>query len=856
MNRPFSRSARARRYSHRLSTLALVGAALAAPTFAAEPTAKTPDERRADYFARFESDRLPAEPLAPMHLEECVGGMAGIYPCDHVDLLEFMPIATIGGGSANDIWGWTDPLTGKEYALLGRTNGTSFIDISDPEHAVYLGNLPTQTGSSTWRDIKTYADHAFIVSDNNGAHGMQVFDLTRLRTVASPPATFTPDFVYTSINSAHNVAINEETGFAFIVGGSGGGNTCSGGLHMVNIQNPTSPVFAGCFSSHGYTHDTQCVTYDGPDTAHVGDEICFSSNGPSEQLGIVDVTNKAAPASLSSTPYAGSSYPHQGWLTEDHRYFLLDDELDESDFGHNTRTRVWDVSNLEAPVLLGHFSSPTPAIDHNQYVRGNYSFQANYRSGLRILRIDDPAQAQLTQVGFFDVYPSSDSASFNGAWSVYPYFESGVVIVSGIEQGLFVLQPTNLCDVPTDPSGLAATPNGDNRIDLAWTGSGVSGNTFLVERAFGGCGGTFEEIASGLVAPAFSDLTPSGGITYGYRVRERDASGFCQSGYSTCVEAETTGSCTAAPDFAGLASATTPATATCRVDLAWAAATPICAGPVTYNVYRDPNPDFVPSPANRIAIGVTGTGWQDSTAPSLQPVTYVVRALDSSSGAEESNGVHRSTRATGPIVDGTFSTGGEPGEPPLDTFGAPLSPEAPEHAGWHIVDARHHNGNYSFHSSTGSDICITLEADLDLTAGQSSQLAFWTAFDIEPGWDGGVIDVSTNGGASWTRLTPAGGYPGSITNAGNACGLGVGSAVFNGTNLTFQQKTVGLGAYSGQAIRLRWQYSSDSAVNQEGWYVDDIAVTHAQVPSACTSALLLFADHEEGDTSDWSSTQN
>lgn len=832
---------------------------LAVPLGAAEPAhfvASTPEERLAAYRARFEADRQPGWPgETPQHFTPCVDGQAGAWPCDHVDLYEHMPLSAIGGSgeNANDIWGWADPLDGTEYAIIGLTDGTSFVDISDPENAVFVGKLPTHTGSSSWRDIKTYADHAFIVSDANGNHGLQVFDLARLRT-AVPPATFTEDAWYGNVGSVHNLAINETTGFAYLVGSSSGTTECSGGLHMVNIQNPTSPAFAGCFSGHGYTHDTQCVVYAGPDTAHVGKEVCLSSNGPSEQLGIVDVTTKSNPIVLSSTPYTGSAYPHQGWLTEDHRYFLLDDELDESSFGHNTRTRVFDVSNLDAPQLLGHFSSPTPAIDHNQYVRGNYVFQANYRSGLRVLRIDDPAQAQLTQIGFFDVYPANDNTNFNGAWSVYPYFESGLVVVSGIEQGLFVLSPNNLCDVPTDPSGLDATPNGDNRIDLDWVGSGVSGNTFSVERAFGGCAGTFEQIVEGLTSPSYSDLTPSGGITYGYRVREHDGAGACQSGYSACVEASTTGICTAAPDFAGLVSASTPATPACRVDLAWAAATPVCAGPVTFNVYRDADPDFVPETANRIAAGISGLSYADLTAPSLEPVTYVVRALDTSSGAEETNSVHRSTRATGPVADGTFATGGEPGEPPLDTLASLPPDESPEHAGWHIVDTRAHLGTYSFHSNTGSDICTTLEADVTLTAGQSSQLSFWTAWDIESGWDGGRVDVSTDGGTTWSPLTPSGGYPGTIQNAGNACAWPVGTPVFTGENqLSFQSKTIPLAPYAGQPIRLRWRYGSDGAVNEEGWYVDDIAVTHAQVPTACSDSILLLADHEEGDLSEWSS---
>lgn len=833
--------------------LAAAFASAAAPAAQRPAPPATPEQRLADFRARFLADREPAWPgEAPEHFTPCVGGQAGSWPCANVDLFEQMPLSSLGGASsANDIWGWSDPLDGKEYALVGLSNGTAFVDITDPAAAIYLGRLPSHTGSSTWRDIKTYQDHAYVVSDANGNHGLQVFDLTRLRDVVSPPVTFTEDAWYGNIGSVHNLAINEATGFAYLVGGSSGANTCSGGLHMVNIQSPEAPVFAGCFSADGYTHDTQCVVYAGPDSAHVGDEICFNSN--EDTVTVVDVTDKAAPIQLSRTPYAGSGYTHQGWLTEDHRYFLVDDELDESSFGHNTYSYVWDVSNLEQPVLLGHFTSPTAAIDHNQYVRGSYVFQANYRSGLRVLRIDDAASAQLTQIGYFDVYPANDNANFNGAWSVYPYFESGIVVVSGIEQGLFVLRPTNLCEIPIDPTGLAATPNGDNRIDLAWTGSGTAGNTFDLERAFGGCGGTFETLATGLVSPAYSDTTPSGGVTYGYRVRERDDTGFCQSGYSVCVEASTTGVCTAPPLFAGLAAASSPGTAACRVDLAWAPATPVCAGPVTYNVYRDADPDFVPSAPNRLATGVTGSSWQDVTAPSLLPVTYVVRAFDADSGAEESNLVHRSTRATGPIVDGTFATGAEPGDPVLDTF-APLEPEAPEHAGWHVVDTRSHSGTYSFHSGTGSGLCVTLEADLELTGGQTSQLSFWTAWDIEQGWDGGVIDVSTNGGGSWTRLTPAGGYPGTIANSGNACGIAVGSGAFTGEGqLTFQSKTVNLASYAGQTIRLRWQYGSDGSVNGEGWYVDDLAVTHAQVPSACVSSLLLIADFEEGDTSEWSS---
>ncbi len=415
----------------------------------------------------FLEDKEPPQNLQPLGLTECIGGMAGSYPCNNIDLLAFMPLASIGGGNGNDSWGWTG-CGNREFALMGRSSGTSFVEITDPVNPVYLGNLPTHTSNSTWRDIKTYNDYAFIVSEASG-HGMQVFDLSQLCNITNPPVTFVNSAHYSGFGNAHNLVINEDSGYAYGVGTG----TCSGGLHMVNIQNPLTPTNAGCFSTDGYTHDAQCVMYNGPDIQHQGKEVCFNSN--TDTLTIVDVTTKANPLQLSRTGYAGSGYTHQGWLTEDQVYFLLDDELDESNFGHNTRTYVWDVSNLDSPVMIGYYTAAVAAIDHNQYVRGNYVFQANYRAGLRILDISDVGNANLFEEAYFDIYPASNSANFNGAWSTYPYFDSGVVIISGIEQGLFIVQPTSLpdpnpvpCESPADIPWLSvspasgSTPEGDN----------------------------------------------------------------------------------------------------------------------------------------------------------------------------------------------------------------------------------------------------------------------------------------------------------------------------------------------------------------------------------------------------------
>ena len=363
----------------------------------------------------------------------CENGFADIFPCDSVDLLAHLPLDEIGGGNGNDIWGWRDG--SREYALIGRTNGTAFVDMTDPENPVYLGNLPTQVRSSSWRDIKVYQNHAFVVSDSAGLHGIQIFDLTRLRNVANPPAEFAPDALYSEFGSAHNIVINEDTGFAYAVGS----DVCDGGLHIVDIRNPTSPVEAGCFDDDGYTHDAQCVIYHGPDATYQGSEICFASN--EDTVTVVDVSDKSNPVMLSRNAYEGRSYTHQGWLTEDHAYFIVDDELDEQRRGHNAKTYVWDMSDLISPRLTGEHISDKMSIDHNQYVMGNYTYQANYQQGLTILEIVDPSRAKLKRVGFFDTYPESNAARFDGAWSVYPFLKSGAVIISDINRGLFIVRP-------------------------------------------------------------------------------------------------------------------------------------------------------------------------------------------------------------------------------------------------------------------------------------------------------------------------------------------------------------------------------------------------------------------------------
>lgn len=437
--------------------------------------------------------------IEPPDPKDCIDGVANeLYPCSNVNFLSFVSLEEIGESDqrANDIWGWTDPATGKEYALLGLTDGVAIFDITDGEEPVYVAKLPepekiiprdiaseaaggaqaafspasgaggapgpaglpgfefhddqdsSGKGAAAWRDIKTYRNTMYVVSDESG-RGMQVFDLEQLRGMnkSEMPVTLQHDFHYDLFGNAHNIAINEESGFAYVIGSYRGGTCASnGGLHIIDIRDRLRPAYAGChvestaggYIRAGYIHDTHCVIYDGPDSEYKGREICMSS--AEKKLLISDVSDKGAPASLAVYQYPGNHYAHQAWLTEDHRVLFLNDELDELRDGHNTRTYMIDVSDLDNPRFMGYVQHDTPAIDHNLYIRGNRMYQANYLAGLQVFDVSDATPSGVERIGFFDTTPNLTEKEFQGTWSVYPWLTDGKVILSDIEQGMFVVE--------------------------------------------------------------------------------------------------------------------------------------------------------------------------------------------------------------------------------------------------------------------------------------------------------------------------------------------------------------------------------------------------------------------------------
>lgn len=397
----------------------------------------------------------------------CTDGKSEGFPCKNIDLYAHVDISELSGDKLSDIWGWIDPETGREYAILGLINGVDIVDVTEPSEPFVVGFIPEPNtpsaktippylghddgdgglkGDSAWRDMKVHKNTLYIVSEQ-AAYGLQYFDLTRLRDVENPPVEFTEFGQYTEFGNAHNIFVNQESEYLYVMGSTTGMRCAEhGGLHIIDISSSHQPKFAGCyvdenaggFSASGYIHDTQCVQYSGPDPDYQGKEICFNSG---EKVFVIsDVTDKKSPKTISIDTYPDARYIHQGWLSEDQRYFFMNDELDERYNHTNTRTYIWDLQDLDQPEMIGHYQHDTPSIDHNLYIVDNLMFQANYTAGLRILDVSDPLPENISELAYFDTTPQNETLTFGGLWSVYPWLSGDKIIVSDVNQGLFILR--------------------------------------------------------------------------------------------------------------------------------------------------------------------------------------------------------------------------------------------------------------------------------------------------------------------------------------------------------------------------------------------------------------------------------
>lgn len=401
----------------------------------------------------------------------CNSGNAGDFPCYQVDLISQYPLTQLSSSpsSANDIWGYVDLNNNREYAVMGLVNGTTVIDVTDDQNPAEVGTVSGV--SSTWRDVKVYQymdqssgqykAYAYVTTEGQG--GLQIIDLSDAPNSISLANTIdvfkTAHNIYLgNIDYTNGTALTGHKPYLYIAGS----NLGNGSYRVFDLVDPENPALITTPESTGYVHDATNMIISDSRTSQcaVGHDPCeifvdFNEN----TVDIWDTTDKATPTRISSTTYNGASYTHSGWYSKDKNYIFIQDELDERNLGVNSTLYVMDIHDLSAPRMVGRYEGQTQAIDHNGFTLGDKYYMSNYKRGLTVLDVSNPATPK--EIGFFDTYPvpAANDAQFDGAWGAFPYLPSGNILVSDISNGLFILKDNSSVgdsgppqpDTPTTP---------------------------------------------------------------------------------------------------------------------------------------------------------------------------------------------------------------------------------------------------------------------------------------------------------------------------------------------------------------------------------------------------------------------
>jgi choice-of-anchor B domain-containing protein len=423
----------------------------------------------------------------------CIEGSAAGFACNKLSLLAHIPLADFPNNpaTANDIWGHIDLNTEKEYAIIGLRNGVSVVDVTIPTSPTIIGSISGL--SSTWRDIKVYQYfdtdtlrwQAYAYATTEANEGLTIIDLNDLENGISVLRRQTTD------RSAHNIYIsNVDYGLNIALANQVpavhilGSNNFGGTFRSYSLSDPETLGSTYTNASgirNDYTHDATSITINDAraqtDCVQAINTDCLVILDFNEDsLKLWDHTDENQAIELGSSSYPNAEYTHSGWWSEDKQYVIVHDELDEQTHNLNTTLNIFDISSLSTPTLVGTWTGLTRAIDHNGFVRGNRYYMSNYERGLTVLDITDPSDP--IEVGFFDTYPVSDNAGFNGAWGVYPFLPSGNILVSDINSGLYIIQDhtleNDIGNIAFDTKQITIDEGQNANIVVTKTGNGAS----------------------------------------------------------------------------------------------------------------------------------------------------------------------------------------------------------------------------------------------------------------------------------------------------------------------------------------------------------------------------------------------
>jgi choice-of-anchor B domain-containing protein len=383
----------------------------------------------------------------------CVQGMAGQFPCRNLDFQSQIPLAQFSSRpvSAANVWGFVDLNDNREYAVVGLRNGTAIVEVTDPVNPREVITIPGN--SSLWREVKVYQfsdpvanrwrSFAYVTTEAANS-GLQIIDMSGLPQTALLAVTIgdtsSQHTLYVSnIDYSTNAALPGATPMLFVAGS----NVTSGEWRAYSLASPTFPQFVNSAPSGGYMHDSTSLLVTDARTSQ-----CAPGHNPCEvfvdfnvdQVQLWDTTDELQPVLLGTATNPNNAYIHSGWPTTNGRHVIFHDEVEEIRYGLPTRLYTLDLANLRAPTVQVSHTGPTGATDHNGYMRGTSYYVSHYRRGVVVYDATNPNA--LVEIAHFDNYvtPSSNIAGTDGTWGVYPFLPSGNLLVSDIENGLFVLR--------------------------------------------------------------------------------------------------------------------------------------------------------------------------------------------------------------------------------------------------------------------------------------------------------------------------------------------------------------------------------------------------------------------------------
>lgn len=333
-------------------------------------------------------------------------------------------------------WGWHQTSTNKEYAIVGASNGTYFIDVTVPASPSVCAFVPGK-GGCTWREIKTYQNYCYVVSDDAAPNTFQIINMATL------PAT---------VSIVHNGKSYFERGHTIWIDQNKmyiGSTTYSGSvgfqsMNVYSLATPTAPVLLRSLSqdypSINHVHDM-----------YVRNDTVFASCGYQGMYIYKFNSNNTFTQLGSYTGYAGSTYNHASMLTQNGKYLFFCDEVPVAQ-----PMKFVDVQNLSNIQPVQTFNPHPNTTPHNNYLKGNdIAIISCYQDGLYIYNIGTPGNA--TIAGFFDTHPQGGfnvgnyfGNDYRGNWGAYPYLPSGIIIAQDMQNGVFILDATAAFGTITD----------------------------------------------------------------------------------------------------------------------------------------------------------------------------------------------------------------------------------------------------------------------------------------------------------------------------------------------------------------------------------------------------------------------